>query len=1020
MTEKKSNESVGMGEASRLAVPKPVTPSLQNRSISQPGGSSEPGQSSSAGRTTTSGRGFSSWEWTPVQESSLLTPDTALGSGGKSKNPLKVVETPCTNSYILAGQSPSHDQSPSVAGRTGRRGIADAASQLKLPPALGASTRQSKTARAASTTKGKGKGKDNGKRKASRSKPLAPAPVKGSASAKAAGADEEVDEFVVGPEEESEDDEYIGIDDDDAESSASEDEQGIDDNEDEEGEDEPVVKQTSKKRSRAGKKSKRERKKPRLPAFPSAEDWLAQYNKAHPVSDDDADLCRFQHNMETIIRRLCDWARGPGIREWVKLHRAEREMAQRFRSFLAKIKAEQLVGNFTSHMPRQSQKVLGKVDLRPIDLLDMPEVPTIFPHRGVYVNIPIRVPIEDVAQVVSHLADGRTVKGLRAGAQFPPSSDTRVYVGSTLAYRGLNERLRQHEAQINKAFNVSAEHYRFAAQRDVIPNFRMAGTWQNPHLVEGLELRDTERWVVVLFEGLLMTYLSLYDKVGGIADPSVLSGAMGIRTKSSFVLNEQLRAGIELPEFGSVSLNKAWPLVQGVMGGMALVTVCSNCQRTTQNGAPGDSPLLTKRLYHDPEDVLLGKRHCIYCYAYARQHAGVLPTREGVPCGRYKYQLHGGQINSAWFEAGNPRKCYNPACGVAIPSNATIYGIENGIRCRRCDAHKQRSNAEWERHEENEDLYDTEDQAKCSLCERAASGQGLHWWGAQALCDQCNTTRCVYNEDGTPGPKALLPHCCNAGCKLVVKDHGLAGLVEDILQHIWRCLACDWTFSVFGVEFPDASMKDLDKDALAPGPISHHRYNATKCIDCDRFATISSWHPVEGGGYKCDICNGSRTFPDILVPRDNIVECGNPSCGNTSANYLHGFFYQKGLPKEPSNLRCKTCSGHKKLKGVDRPCSGNLAQFAKRPEWYECGNPACDRTKDNWSQFGFLDGIRDEAHRRCSRCARVCKLHNREWEPKKCYGDGCDRDEFNYTGRFFGGDARNPTARRCLECFEKS
>jgi hypothetical protein len=66
---------------------------------------------------------------------------------------------------------------------------------------------------------------------------------------------------------------------------------------------------------------------------------------------------------------------------------SEREMTSQFRSLLVRISAQELSDNIFVYIPRKVQKLFGKQDLTPIELLDLPLVPHAFVHRLTYAAI---------------------------------------------------------------------------------------------------------------------------------------------------------------------------------------------------------------------------------------------------------------------------------------------------------------------------------------------------------------------------------------------------------------------------------------------------------------------------------------------------------------------------------------------------------------------------------------------------------------------------------------------------------
>ncbi|KAF4463861.1 hypothetical protein FALBO_9313 [Fusarium albosuccineum] len=120
-------------------------------------------------------------------------------------------------------------------------------------------------------------------------------------------------------------------------------------------------------------------------------------------------------NTSQTSTRSIYWSKE-GTAAWYRLPRHQREITQRFRVILSHIPPEELTKNILSHMPRLSQKVIGKPDLMPVDLLDLPEVPQKLRHRPTYAGIPTRMPEGDLVYGPSKLTNARSVKRLRKGA----------------------------------------------------------------------------------------------------------------------------------------------------------------------------------------------------------------------------------------------------------------------------------------------------------------------------------------------------------------------------------------------------------------------------------------------------------------------------------------------------------------------------------------------------------------------------------------------------------------------------
>ncbi|KAH7177704.1 hypothetical protein DER46DRAFT_642539 [Fusarium sp. MPI-SDFR-AT-0072] len=786
--------------------------------------------------------------------------------------------------------------------------------------------------------------------------------------------------------------------------------------------------QTGSKRPSPSQQDKGPRKggRPKDPLLPPATMYLSSIDNRYIVRDEDPDLIRFRITLTEIIHRLCTFARQ-STKEWFHLPREQREITLQFRSLLSKMSPDNLLHHIISGMPRVTQKILGKLSLEPIDLLGLPKVPFNFPHRLVYADVATRIPLSNVVRGPSELnLRATSVKKLREGANSCQASEINIYIGSSISKRGGRDRLAQHEAMAMDPGSEGA-HYQFITQEDVIPNFHLLGMWENPWLGKAVD-QDTTRSIPIFCEGLMMTYLNLYS---GNPNPGRVPSMY--RPDASLALDVYLRDGLGLPELGSFSLNRAWPLVQGCPGSAIQAYRCANkqCGKSTRFAIPGEikARCLLPLLGTDP----LGPRYCLPC---VRRHAkeGTLPTREGIPNGRLHENRHSA-VNKQWFANGNPRKCYNDACGVAIPENAFLYGYAKGIRCFRCDKHRRTKYEEWNEDDTVDDYDEEEGKLECSACQSQCSSRPYQW-GSEILCSKCNQVRCCFDNRTRPkdpmGPKVsnTISRCSNPSCQSHLPSRaGFSKFVEDTKHNVWRCLVCDWAWALFGLEVPEGLQKDIELDPAPPGPIAHHRFNATSCVGCGQYATPCSWNPVEGGGFNCDLCARRRQLPDIFeglsVPEK---VCGNPTCAKNSNNYQGTFSFIRGVANANGNvdlLRCDMCLSYLRRGKGDRKVI---------PKFRVCGNTACDRNSSNWDGEFLTVGNgngRDASKRdlnlmRCKRCYQYYRIHGHDHTPrcqqpdfKKCGNPSCDRNSDNYTGNWVWvpGHYGDEEYRRCGACY---
>ena len=425
----------------------------------------------------------------------------------------------------------------------------------------------------------------------------------------------------------------------------------------------------------------------------------------------------------------------------------------------------------------------------------LPQVPPGFPRRLVYLDVPTRLSPLNV-KIVPSARLKTCVKVLANGTKLTDSTETKVYVESSISKAGGDSRLNDHRRESVKQSSRMSSHYQFIRQPDVLPNFRMVAAFPNPYVGEGA-LQDIWRWLPPFYEGLVMTYIGLYAEA---YFPE--TGRPAIVSESSLRLNGVLRSGLDLPSLGSVGLNQAWPLAQGVNESMAKATCCANpeCQKpfTTYQDRQRTSQFLSN-------GNVLESRYCRSCAACFHK-TGRLRSRKGIPNGEFPVIVDANEINESWFREGNSCTCHNPACIVQIPPQAPLFGLKRGIRCRRCFQHARRYKTEW---------TPPNHFHQAVACDRCGTPSNqLHMWETGLLCDSCNIAHCCYgSSDHAEDPIAqTVPYCGNAGCKSRAAEAStMRCLVEDTQGQVWRCLPCDWSWSLFGLEIPVGQQKYLDE-----------------------------------------------------------------------------------------------------------------------------------------------------------------------------------------------------------------
>ncbi|KAF5551799.1 hypothetical protein FMEXI_3142 [Fusarium mexicanum] len=407
----------------------------------------------------------------------------------------------------------------------------------------------------------------------------------------------------------------------------------------------------------------------------TAEQWISDFNQANPVNDDDPDLQRFREAMKLIVEIICNWARqnkSDSLKAWFKLPASERETTSQFRSVLAKVDIQQLIDNIFKHIPNKVQKLLGKQDLRPIDLLDLPQVPQNFMHRLTYVDIAVRAGVNNITRLPG--VTKNPVKSIKHGAQLECETEIKVYAGSTMNKRGARKRIRHHEIG-SDGKKEKCMHYSYTSQPDVAPNFRIIGIWSNPFVVESLDnTNDIQRWLPVFLEGIIMVFLGLIHRSN---KPLVDRSFLELFSEAKYGLIDHLRSNLELPDFHNQSLNQAWSLAQGIAGGMIVVNECDNpaCKRPRF--------FRGKIQTFIPIYGTLSDRVCMACYQFWRKN-GTLRT-----------------LNRTQHDKSQgPRVCNNPFCDRTEGDPSAPKFIRDRLdntkwRCGRCH--------DWQREHNNED-----------------------------------------------------------------------------------------------------------------------------------------------------------------------------------------------------------------------------------------------------------------------------------------------------------------------------
>ncbi|KAL3600847.1 hypothetical protein FPOAC2_05097 [Fusarium poae] len=516
----------------------------------------------------------------------------------------------------------------------------------------------------------------------------------------------------------------------------------------------------------------------------TAKELIRRLNEEYPVDENDYDKKKFRDDFSQMIRTLCAWAKDStilAINAWMSLNSTDREMTRPFRGILIHADCEQLIEDLLEHMPDKVQQVLGRPNLQPIDLLDLPEVPKRFEHRLVYTNVPVDVGVDNVVQAQSQLMTNyHLVKTLKPGTTIKSKMDIRAYVGSSINKKGGYLRLRDHERNSNTGTKEKSKQYTFTRQGSVICNFRLVAAFSQPIDPN----HDLDRYMSVFCEGLIIAYLGLLDRS---SRPNVDS-SLCLFSDAKYNCINQLRESLDLPALHQHSLNSAWPLAQGVCGGMRVQKECGHCKRSNLTASGNKINFVTVG------DI----RVCAACYKYHRKH------------GHHRTVI---VTNTIHDKRLGPRTCVNPSCG-KIEGNCkkTAWVADKDDkgkikwRCCSCAQYlKHHPGTEWSPTVSNHYNPLLEGPRACGNpnCDRVADPGQKGWYRDKDDRDIWICGRCYAHRRAKPGtewkatattkfdPRKALRTCCNLNCGRVedrTKNERWTKDKDDINKY--RCYRC--------------------------------------------------------------------------------------------------------------------------------------------------------------------------------------------------------------------------------------
>lgn len=286
----------------------------------------------------------------------------------------------------------------------------------------------------------------------------------------------------------------------------------------------------------------------------AASAWVKAQNAKSGILPDNANVQRFQYKWRGLVTKV-----SKSIRRAMSAGGADKIKTRSCYNFTTirifmECDPDELCQDMFDHAPLRTQEVLGRESLKLKSLLDLPGRgdAEILPVMGAYVNIPGRYDesqIEQKAHPNYFFQVVGTCRFLKDSVDPKSAKAHEAYVGSSVAesYKGLAGRIRRHTLMSMREYlpeNEETAQYRFTRAKDVVNNFRVAAVWDF----------DEDCRLPVLNEGLLITYLGLQN-YGEDSErhPEV-----------TFTHNRWLRQDLDLPNFEQYSLNRAWPLFQGI------------------------------------------------------------------------------------------------------------------------------------------------------------------------------------------------------------------------------------------------------------------------------------------------------------------------------------------------------------------------------------------------------------------------------------------------------------------------
>ena len=425
-----------------------------------------------------------------------------------------------------------------------------------------------------------------------------------------------------------------------------------------------------------------------------------------PVVAVDEDAQRFHARPRAMIQFIHNWVPANWeknvAQEW-----EDRAIAKSFANFFKNRSAKFIFDTVIAMVPLQTQSLLGKKDLRPADLLQLPAIPEEDIFWGVYM---------DIATLLDR--DPPAVEGLYAGSSVAVDS-----------YPGVRGRVAQHISASSKPYDTLhatkiSLHYWVICRPEVKPNFRAIA------LGRPVQIHKTP---TVLLEGLTCIYFNIVSPKPSHQNPL-----------SSINLTKEIRQHVNqqghgnLPDFEHLGLNKALPLHQGVPRVVPRqVREHKEWARSHPDvcGNPACGRARPKSSHRAGWEGYKEDTRCVSCSKY-RKANGVDDPEPAVT-----FEMH-----QEWVQAGNADVC--SGCQTQRPDDWKRWrAFREKSRCERCYRASRAKPSTILTFEDHDKWVKAGNADVCSVCKIQRPDNWRKRW--KGFCEHSRCSSC-YKKRGAP------------------------------------------------------------------------------------------------------------------------------------------------------------------------------------------------------------------------------------------------------------------------------